>query len=409
MSTQLTLARKIAKFQGVDWDFNGALSSYGLHRFHWYPGTFIPQIPAYLIELFSQPGDLVLDPFCGVGTTLVEALRLGRRAVGADVNHIATLVASVKVCFVDSGKTTTRMREFLEQLNAERGDLQPLPGSPLFRKRVPSRLIMMAETYRHAAPWYHPDTFYELLLIWEMIQTEKTSFSRVLTVAFSQILKRCSSQKHHWGYVADNMQPKLLAYVDAVSAFEDEMSHLVEALTAFRESPAFKSFTTNELVSRAKVVQADLRRGPVVGPEEADVVVTSPPYVNVTDYTTSQRLSLAWFGLDPDELKALEIGARWKRFRKRAVQEYTDEMDVAFGNIIPSLKRGGFCCVVVGDATHKTVRVSVVELFDSLLSRHACSRIAPAIKRTLSRQRVVNRKGLSNPEYILVFRKGMSS
>src|SRR5690349_19733980 len=85
------------KLNGIDWDFQGSLSNYGLHRIHWYPGTFIPQIPAYLIELFSQPDDTVLDPFCGVGTTLVESIRLGRRSIGIDVNAIGTLVATTKL------------------------------------------------------------------------------------------------------------------------------------------------------------------------------------------------------------------------------------------------------------------------------------------------------------------------
>lgn len=59
------------------------------------------QIPSYLIEMFSKTGDLVYDPFCGVGTTLVEAIRLGRKAIGVDVNPIATMVAQSKVTFFD--------------------------------------------------------------------------------------------------------------------------------------------------------------------------------------------------------------------------------------------------------------------------------------------------------------------
>ena len=63
---------------GVDWNFPRAGTLRGtVHALHWFPGNFIPQIPAHLIQLLSRPGDLVLDPFCGSGTTGAEACRTG--------------------------------------------------------------------------------------------------------------------------------------------------------------------------------------------------------------------------------------------------------------------------------------------------------------------------------------------
>lgn len=70
----------VRRLNGVDWDFPGARTLGGsVHALHWFPGNFIPQIPAHLIQLLSRPGDLVLDPFCGSGTTGAEAYRLGRK------------------------------------------------------------------------------------------------------------------------------------------------------------------------------------------------------------------------------------------------------------------------------------------------------------------------------------------
>ncbi|MEE4212678.1 MAG: DNA methyltransferase [Parvularcula sp.] len=48
------------------------------------------------MEAFTQPGDLVLDPFVGGGTTAVESLRAGRRCIGSDINELALFVAKVK-------------------------------------------------------------------------------------------------------------------------------------------------------------------------------------------------------------------------------------------------------------------------------------------------------------------------
>lgn len=66
------------------------------HGFYRYPARFSPQFPAAAISCFTKPGDLVLDPYMGGGTTIVEALARGRRAIGNDLNELAVFVARVK-------------------------------------------------------------------------------------------------------------------------------------------------------------------------------------------------------------------------------------------------------------------------------------------------------------------------
>ena len=66
------------------------------HDLYRYPARFSPIFARKAIKLFSNPGDTVLDPFCGGGTTIVEALRLGRRAVGIDVSTLAAFVSRTK-------------------------------------------------------------------------------------------------------------------------------------------------------------------------------------------------------------------------------------------------------------------------------------------------------------------------
>ncbi|MCZ7529636.1 MAG: DNA methyltransferase [Acidimicrobiia bacterium] len=67
-----------------------------VHEFYRYPARFSPELAASIIDAFSEPGDLVMDPFVGGGTTAVEAQRLGRRGVVADLNPIATFVTRAK-------------------------------------------------------------------------------------------------------------------------------------------------------------------------------------------------------------------------------------------------------------------------------------------------------------------------
>lgn len=66
------------------------------HNFYRYPARFSPKFVRAAIKVFSKPGDLILDPFMGGGTTLVEALALGRHAIGADISSLATFISQVK-------------------------------------------------------------------------------------------------------------------------------------------------------------------------------------------------------------------------------------------------------------------------------------------------------------------------
>jgi len=67
------------------------------HEIYRYPARFSPAFAREAILSFTAPGDLVLDPFCGGGTSMTEAIGLGRRAVGLDINSLATFLSQTKM------------------------------------------------------------------------------------------------------------------------------------------------------------------------------------------------------------------------------------------------------------------------------------------------------------------------
>lgn len=67
-----------------------------IHATYRYPARFSPEFAAAAIRLFSEPGQLVVDPFCGSGTTGLEALALGRHALISDLSPLATFLAAVR-------------------------------------------------------------------------------------------------------------------------------------------------------------------------------------------------------------------------------------------------------------------------------------------------------------------------
>jgi hypothetical protein len=74
------------------------------HNFYRYPARFSPQIARAAIEILSEPGDVVADSFVGGGTSLVEALALGRHAIGTDISTLASFISRVKTTLLDADR-----------------------------------------------------------------------------------------------------------------------------------------------------------------------------------------------------------------------------------------------------------------------------------------------------------------
>jgi DNA methylase len=74
------------------------------HGFYRYPARFSPIFVRAAIERFSKPGDVILDPFMGSGTTMVEACVSGRRAVGCDINSLAVFLSKLKTTVFTAGE-----------------------------------------------------------------------------------------------------------------------------------------------------------------------------------------------------------------------------------------------------------------------------------------------------------------
>ncbi|MDH5696785.1 MAG: site-specific DNA-methyltransferase, partial [Dehalococcoidia bacterium] len=105
----------IEKFQELDWTFRGIKAREGIHGIHSYPAMMAPPIARRLIGELTNHGDTVLDPFCGSGTVLAEAILLGRRAIGYDINPLALLIAKVKTTPISPEKLL-RALESIERI-----------------------------------------------------------------------------------------------------------------------------------------------------------------------------------------------------------------------------------------------------------------------------------------------------
>lgn len=378
----------------VDWNFPRARTlNSTVHSLHRFPGNFIPQIPSYLIQLLSKKGDVVLDPFCGSGTTGVEALALGRLAWQRDVNRASILVAEGKLAATTGPNVNAGLQKFTEE---------SLPYASLTGGSVQGRV----ERDPQLRFWLHEDTLGQLDSIWaqiERINDEDTQ--NVLKMLFTDTLFACAStvqsltsggkqRRHHWGWIADNVRPKAPEWHNAVKLFRDRLAHASEVTSRFYTS-------TSTIVPEKPSLKREDIRSLSVPNESVDLVVTSPPYVGMIDYALANRLTYLWFGWPLTEDRDLEIGARCRRNRLNAEEEYFKSIRTSCEQIHRVLKPGGFCAIVIG-ASRKFP--SATEHSLQIFAEHLQLFWGP-VRRIPSRRRVSERKGTDTYESICVFRK----
>src|SRR4051812_1973020 len=114
------------------WDFRGAETKSFTHCFHSYPAMMIPQVAARLLDKYGPKARLVLDPFCGTGTSLVEANLRGISAVGVDLNPLACLIAEAKTTVINLQKLDLYLKNFNDFLFAERFSAAAQADPPQF-------------------------------------------------------------------------------------------------------------------------------------------------------------------------------------------------------------------------------------------------------------------------------------
>ena len=375
----------VRRLNGVDWDFPKARTLRGsVHAVHWFPGNFIPQIPAHFIQLLSRPGDLVLDPFCGSGTTGAEAYRLGRRSRQSDVCEASIQVSRGKLALLGTPDLEEKCGHVIEELHFEALARREWRGCPELRA------------------WFERDTLEQLSFIWSLVDSTRDEALRaVLECLFSDVLFACAStvggetktggrRRHHWGWVADNVRPPALRWHNAIHVFRERMMRAIDVARSEAERGRSEAVVVREACASLSCGEA-----------KVDLVVTSPPYLGVIDYALANRLSYLWMGWDLDRDRRRELGSRRGRDHREARERYLRGIASAVGSIYRAMRSGAYCAIVIGASRkYDSVALEAVDVFGRWLTR-----IWGPVERVVSRRRVAERQGRMAKELVCVFRK----
>lgn len=371
----------VKALQSVDWDFSNAPASTGIHAIHPYPAKFIPQIPRQLIELF-HPGDgsAVLDPFCGAGTTLVEAIDRGLDAWGIDLNPIACLIARVKTT-----PFPFQMEPVVKRIVCQAQDN--------FSKRAVSVPDIPRIGY-----WFKPDIQLSIAaLVAEINQVEPLAVREGLQVALSSIIVRVSNQESNTRYAA----------VEKDVCAEDVFNRFEKAAAAVSRGVAAGSESICGHVGKATVLNRDiLSVTPEELPANIGLVVTSPPYPNAYEYWLYHKYRMYWLGMNPIEVRQREMGARVHYFKKKAQDEgdFERQMGACFQLLSRVMKPAAKACFVVGRSIIHGRAIDNVALLRRAAEPHGFAVEGTVERRILATRKTFNlAHGKIEREHLIVF------
>lgn len=266
----------IVETQDVDWDFRGCKTQYGTHGIHTYVAAMIPPLARKLIELYAPQKGIILDPFCGGGAVLVEAVRAGHTAIGRDVNELAVLISKAKTTRIDPTQAT----EFTDDIIS---GLKLTPQMPLFDSNL--RFWFKDE---HLAPLHALR-----MSIDEHVQGDSPLLSFFLTM-FSATVRDVSLTYRNEIRLRRMTPTEIDNFkVDPIDRFQKRVK---QASAAVAELP--------------QGIDTDIRTGNVqsisLGDDECSAIVCSPPYGderNGVSYTQFSKNMLRWLGYSSENIK----------------------------------------------------------------------------------------------------------
>lgn len=306
-----------------------------MHNIYSYHAKFNPIIPNKYIKKYSKENDIILDPFCGSGTTLLEGLKLKRDVIGIDISPIAFLNSKVKTNFYNRNEFETYLYDILNDKKIE-------PLIPNF----PDKDI-----------WYNKQTLIDLGKINKKINSIKVEkYKNLFLLILLSILKNCSRNRETWniGYIADNCLPNKDKNINVYNTFERKCKTVI------------KSINEEEYQNSSKCILSDVK---LINNLSVDLVVTSPPYPFAVDFIKYHRLALYWLGENVNVLSEKEIGARNKRSKRNSTEEFYDEMYKVYIHVMKMVKKNGYWCMTIANTTKKNEKIKfidwTIQLFES--------------------------------------------
>jgi len=401
----------------ISWDFKEADTKEYTHSIHTYPAMMIPQIARRLIYLYGKNAKTLLDPFCGSGTSLVEASLTPniKKAYGFDLNPLAILISKVKTTELD--------------------DFNLLYHLKLIKIRADKIKKLKTPDFKNIDFWFKPKVIKDLARLKISINKIRgKDIKDFFLVCFSETVRNTSNTRNSEFKLYRMPKEKLENYNPNVfREFEKICLKSIKGMKDYFEART-KTKIKSELFSSMNKLP--------IKKESVNIIVTSPPYGDsktTVAYGQFSRLALQWLGykdinnLDikllggvaskelkvninsPTLKKIIKKIAKKDEKRAREVLSFYEDFDKCVIQLNRVIAKKGFVCFVVGNRTVKRINILTDKIMSEMFMAHGKYKYITTHERAIPNKRMpkitspTNIKGQTEKtmcnEFIFVLKK----
>ncbi len=369
------------KYFDTSWDFRNEDTKIFTHCFHSYPAMMIPQVAGRLIDKYGTNSKLLFDPYCGTGTSLVEANLRNINAIGTDLNPLARLISKAKTTPLNTKTLDLYLKDFNDTIFGFRFSIRPNIAN-----KIPD--------FQNINYWFSKDVQLKLSIIKDYIENiDDASVQNFFKVAFSETVRE-SSWTLNSEFKLLRMSTKQIEKFnpDVFGVMEFKLSrnrnglfHYLKARSNFKAATKVYSFNTVKCIPQ-EILQED----------SIDLVVTSPPYgdsrttvaygqfsrlanqwLNVTDASNVDKELMGGkraqnghhFDIDILDETIEKIGNHDEKRSKDVIAFFID-YELSIRNIAKTIRRKGHVCYVVGNRSVKSVTIPTDEITKNLFEKY---------------------------------------
>ncbi len=301
-----------------------------------YRACFKPQLPCFFIKLLTEKEDVVYDPFSGRGTTILEAGLLGRQVISNDINPLSKILAWPRF-FIPN---LDDIKERLDQISLDN------------QLKADINLSM----------FYHPETESEIVSLRNYLQMRKNNETVDYLDAWIRMIATNRLTGHSTGFFSVYTLPPNQALLPERQMKINKERNQIPSYRNTREIilKKFKSLLRNLTEEQKKnlnaagekaiFIQQDARFTPEIGSESVQLTVTSPPFLDVVQYSKDNWLR-CWF----NAINTEEISTRLTM--AKTIETWSSVMRDVFKELFRITKNGGWVAFEVGEVKKNTIKL----------------------------------------------------